>query len=333
MQTSSDLYKAFSVNYRFVATDGSEARVNRLTQIRHSSYEDYMKGCQEYLTELKTEWNGRPDFKIVSHTYDSEYDLIAKMRATRILCELGHRVRTEAKIRNRQPLKTAYVLFSDDTIQQWMMVATNQSKEYAQIIADELNVLEVVFVEGNTSQFFNLQLKPNFRSLGARGLGKEASALKKDLADLSFDQRREFWQTLNADGETEIGGVKINRDDVLVDYLPKNGFASAADKVGAIVLDITLTPELLDKGFVSEFRSFVQSIRKDNNLQLTNRIQLEIECCDSIQKLLIANADALKKALLITDFTFRSLNLNEMQNSHSFSLDGKNIKFLLFLVK
>ena len=57
-----------------------------------------------------------PSFKLLSVS-NERFDLSDRVKAVREMFELGHKVRAETKIRNRQPLRKAYILFSDPKIQ------------------------------------------------------------------------------------------------------------------------------------------------------------------------------------------------------------------------
>ena len=90
------------------------------------------------------------------------------MASVRELVSLGLQVRTQAKAKVRQPLRTAHVVLTDPKLREGLEAAEA-------MIREELNVLGVSFVEAaDEGTFVTYKLKPNFRTLGQRGLGKEA---------------------------------------------------------------------------------------------------------------------------------------------------------------
>ena len=84
--------------------------------------------------------------------------------------------------------------------------------------------------------------------------------------------------TLRADGKATftVDGeeVVLEMDDVLVDTAEKDGFVSSGDNNLTVVLDGNLTPELVEEGFVREIVSKVQTMRKEADFNVTDRIQM-----------------------------------------------------------
>ena len=79
---------------------------------------------------------------------------------------------------------------------------------------------------------------------------------------------------------------------------PKAGYASASNKSGVIILDTNLTPELLEAGFIADLKSALQNVRKDLELELTDRVRIEIFCEPKTANVIHKYKDKLKKELL-----------------------------------
>ncbi len=118
-------------------------------------------------------------------------------------------------------------------------------------------------------------MKPSFRSLGQRGLGKAAQELKKSMGgagkrlEVAFEAPRRR-------GEAMLEGVELARDDVEMTFEPKAGFAAAGDRVGSVVLDTRLDDELRDLGLVRELQYRIQTMRKEARLEYTDRIRVSV---------------------------------------------------------
>jgi isoleucyl-tRNA synthetase len=201
---------------------------------------------------------------------DVDRALSARMRAVRALVSLGLQVRTQAKLKVRQPLRKAHLVVSDPALRDGLRAAEG-------MIREELNVLGVHFVpDAEVGGFVEHGLKPNFRSLGQRGLGKEAQQLKKHMAEMKADAAGKLLAELDARGKATVLGVELVRDDVEVAFGTKPGFAAAGDRVGVVVLETTLDDELRDLGFVRELQNRLQTARKEMGLDYTDRIRVSV---------------------------------------------------------
>ena len=130
-----------------------------------------------------------------------------RMQAVRSLVSLGLQVRTNSKLKVRQPLREAKVILSDAVLREKL---SNDALNL-QMLAEELNVRSVKFVEPTLlKDYVTIQLKPNFRTLGQRGLGKEAQAIKKEFAELSPEN------ALNKHGELLANGQLMWNEHALL---------------------------------------------------------------------------------------------------------------------
>ncbi len=194
--------------------------------------------------------------------------LSAKIRAVRELVSLGLSVRTNAKLKVRQPLRAANVILANPKLEPDVARAVD-------MIKDELNVQEVRFVPPEKARdFVEYSLKPNFRTLGQRGLGKEAQKLKATMGALPKEKASELYLELLAKGTVTVDGVALGPDDVEVGLVTKEGFAAAGARVGVVVLETTLDDELRELGFLRELTSRVQAARKEAGLDFADRIAL-----------------------------------------------------------
>ncbi len=222
--------------------------------------------------------------------------LSPKIRAVRDLVSLGLQVRTQAKLKVRQPLRQAYAVVVDTSLLQGS--ATLQLKE-------ELNVLLCHPVPlSRAGEFVEFRVKPNFRTLGARGLGKQAQGLKASMANLSSADAATFAAKVLAGAPVEHDGVVLERADVEVELIAKEGFAAAGDRAGVIVLDTKLDAELIDLGMVREVQSRLQNARKELGLGYAERIHVFIEAEGHLDEVLRLHAKDLASELLADEVVF-----------------------------
>lgn len=290
----------YTVNYQATEDDGS-IKVWSSSASFNSSHDKSEELVKEYSDFHKDD----PNFKVISVSNKNygviDYDLSERMKAVRDMCELGHKVRAEVNIRNRQPLRNLYVLFSNKRIQDYMVYLDGLKKDYANIFSQELNVFNVEFVE-SVDKFFNYNLKPNFRTLGPKGFGKQAQALKGHLAALPVEEKNALYEKLKTE-TVEVMGIPLTATDIELEYIPKAGYFAATGKIGAIVLDTKLDSSLIEKGFIADFRSALQGVRKLAELDLTDRVYLEVFANDNVD-VLRKYSDKLKKDLLANEIVF-----------------------------
>ena len=82
--------------------------------------------------------------------------------------------------------------------------------------------------------------------------------------------------SLLADGAVTLDGHTLERADVDIDFVAKEGFAAAGARAGVVVLDTKLDAELKDLGLVREVLSRVQAVRKELGLEYADRIRLYV---------------------------------------------------------
>ena len=223
--------------------------------------------------------------------------LSAKMAAVRDVVSLGLQARTSAKLKVRQPLRAAHLVVAKAELRRGL-------EEEAALIKDELNVLELHFAAGDrVGELATPTLKPNFRTLGQRGLGKEAQDLKKMMAALT----PEAAVALHADivagkGHVTVGtrALELTSQDVEVAYTTKPGWVAAGDRVGVIALETELDDELRDLGLLRELTSRVQTVRKEERLEFTDRIALGVVGGERTQRVVAKYGAELARVVLAT---------------------------------
>jgi isoleucyl-tRNA synthetase len=122
--------------------------------------------------------------------------------------------------------------------------------------------------------FVTYRLKPNFRSLGQRNLGKVAQELKKVFAAYDAHAAATLVAELYAAGQATVQGTQVLLDDVEISFEAKEGFAAAGGRTGVVILDTRLDQELKDLGFMRELQNRIQSARKEDGLEYTDRIRV-----------------------------------------------------------
>jgi isoleucyl-tRNA synthetase len=244
---------------------------------------------------------GVPTAKESVHLEDYPLPLLAAVderlstetAAVRQVVSLGLSVRTAQKIKVRQPLSRADVVFNDkDTFER---LASHKA-----LIAEELNVHEVRFMfPGHQDGAVSFRLKPNFRALGPR-LGKRVQEVKKALEGAD-GSKLHAEMSQNGNITLDLGGDKLSFSaeeiEVAVEALP--GFAAETGRIGVVVLHTTLTPELVDEGLVRELVSRIQAARKDLQLEFTDRVDAWLKGSERMERIARENLDHLCTECLV----------------------------------
>ena len=252
------------------------------------------------------------DLKAIDETLSSKID------AVRALVSIGLQVRTQAKLKVRQPLRIARVITARLT------ELDDSSKEQ---LAEELNTLsvEIVPIEG-ASQYVELRVKPSFRALGQRGLGKEAQALKKTMAAMAAEAAGALATKLMSGASVTLEGVTLGRDDVEVELLAREGFAAAGDRAGVVVLDTRLDDELRELGFVRELLSRIQTVRKEMGLEFTDRIRVTIDGSERVKRIVAQHRESIAQEVLAVEILVGPV---EGQKAQELDIEGETVRLLV----
>jgi isoleucyl-tRNA synthetase len=187
------------------------------------------------------------------------------MRAARAIVEIGRRVRTETKVKVRQPLLEAVVHYPGDH---------GALEPLLGLVGEELNVKEVVFAE-SADRFGRWHAKPNFKALGPK-LGPRvkdvAAALARDDGALAGALARGE----NVTVDTPSGGVALEPSDVDLAQETIEGWGVGGDGGLTVALELELTPELRLEGLARELVRVIQDARKAAGLDVSDRIVLGV---------------------------------------------------------
>ncbi len=201
----------------------------------------------------------------------------------------GRAARNTANIKNRQPIGIMYI-----------KAAKKLDDEYVDIIREELNVKSVEFredVEGFTSYLF----KPQLRTLGKK-YGKLVPAIGEYL---KTNDGNALMSQLKENGVIRFAvdgaDIELAEEDVLYETIQTEGYVSGSDRNTTVVLSTTLTPELIEEGFVRELISKIQNMRKDADFEVLDRIKVYYSGNDVIAKVFADNKDSIAGDVLADD--------------------------------
>ncbi|MDO4622322.1 MAG: isoleucine--tRNA ligase [Eubacteriales bacterium] len=211
-------------------------------------------------------------------------ELEETMKSVKQVVVLGRAARNASNLKNRQPLarmhvKAPFVL----------------SEFYTEIIEDELNLKAVEYSEDIKVEY---TIKPQLKTVGPK-FGKMVGGIRKALAELDGAAAV---AELNANGSlaVQVDGqtLQLLKEDLLISLAQTEGYVTEADQGVTVMLDISLTPELIEEGFVAEIVSKIQTMRKEAGFEVTDRIVVFAEGNDKIARILTENSEKISSVVL-----------------------------------
>jgi isoleucyl-tRNA synthetase len=215
------------------------------------------------------------------------------MRLVMRLVSLGHAARNSAQIKVRQPLaEVAFCL--PDTGQADVLRA------YADVIADELNVKRVSLLD-RPADVVTYSLNPLPKALGPR-FGSDFPKVQARLRD-SDPEAVAGWARALLDGQSISVGydgkqAEINPDEVEVKLTPAEGYAIAEESQYLAALNIELSEELALEGLAREVVRRVQTLRRDADFNIDDRISLWYQASPRLTRAVETFADYIQAETL-----------------------------------
>jgi isoleucyl-tRNA synthetase len=185
---------------------------------------------------------------------------------------LGHQARAASRLKLRQPLRRLVV------------EGAPRAASHADELREELSVKEIEFGHVEATE---LHVKPHLPVLGPR-LGKELGAVRAALAAGEFEQLE--------GGGFRVLGHELGPDEVLVERSGMEGWAVASDEGVTVALETSLDAELELEGRVYDLIHTINSMRRDQGLELTDRIAVTLPQLDA--DLVERHADWIKAEVL-----------------------------------
>ena len=162
-------------------------------------------------------------------------------------------------------------------------------------------------------------LKPDFKVVG-RIFQSKVNDFAKYLA--SIDAKSFIEKVEEGPVKVEIAGEEF---DVSKDYLDirisaKEGFDVEMDGNVFVILDTEITEDLKDEGYVREFISKIQNLRKDSGFEVTDRIGIYYTADEELSKSLEKYAEEIKKETLAHKLVLKKLDVDFIE------LNDKEVK-------
>ena len=182
-------------------------------------------------------------------------------------------LRRKVNIKVRQPLAKVLIPVLDDATEEHLSAVKS-------LILNEVNIKDMELIR-ETTGLITKRIKPNFKTLGPR-YGK----YMKQIAAMTAQFSQEKIAEIEASSEIvlDMGAEQITVTpadfEIMSEDMP--GWLVTSEGKLTVALDITLTEELQKEGVARELVNRIQNIRKDSGLEVTDKIEVEIEDIEAV---------------------------------------------------
>ncbi len=242
-----------------------------------------------------------------------DIELEARMRLAQLASSLVHSLRKKQKIKVRQPLSKILIpVLNEDE--------KNRLKKIEELIINETNVKTVDYLDDD-ARILIKKIKPNFRTLGVR-FGAQLKVITPKINSLIQTDIAQF----ESDGffNIEIEGemIELQLTDVEISSQDIPGWLVASEDGLTVALDINLTDGLKKEGLSRDIVNRIQNLRKDQNLEVQDKIDILYSTHDK----LIKEAMEVHRKSIQQETQAKTILFNaDLPNGISLDIDGTEI--------
>jgi len=250
------------------------------------------------------------DFPVVDESLIDQ-DLVEKTHLAQQITSMVFSLRKKENVKVRQPLQKVMIPVLDKKTEEQILAVS-------ELIKQEVNVKELQLINSEeASHLIVKQIKPNFKTLGAR-LGKDMKTVAGEISNFTSEQIA----TLEKEGKATVSGYEITTEDVEIFTKDIPGWTVASEGKTTVALDLKLTDELKSEGVAREFINRVQNLRKEKDFDLTDRISIQLEENSPFQTELINNDAYISEEVLSDKIEF----VNSLSNFDEIEIDEEKFK-------
>ena len=231
-------------------------------------------------------------------------DIVKEMDKVREICNCVSSLRKDANIRTRMPLKKVTICGNSDL-----------RDEYLSLIKQEVNVHEIELFNGDLNKITKKEIVLDMKECG--------KIFGSKLKDILIAQKEGKWEII--DEKLSIAGVELDDSLFSVSYKTANGIKAMHCKNFnlLVMIDTEISKDLIIEGLARDIIRVVQQTRKDNNLAISDRINVILETKDKIfSEVLSQWKDYICNQTLALNFEIK--DTNNINNSKIINVDEYN---------
>ncbi|MGK9120219.1 isoleucine--tRNA ligase [Olivibacter jilunii] len=218
-------------------------------------------------------------------------NLEERMTLAQDISSLTLSLRKKVGINVRQPLNKILLPVLDDTFRE-------KVEKVKDLILSETNIKEIEFIK-DTSGIIRKKIRPNFKALGPK-VGKDMKLVAAAIqafgeSEISQLETSGSFTLTEAPYTVTLADVEIIAEDVA-------GWQVAnLDKL-TVALDVHITPALKNEGLARELVNRIQTLRKELNFEVTDKINVTISNSSLIADAIKDNLSYISTEILANSF-------------------------------
>jgi isoleucyl-tRNA synthetase len=257
----------------------------------------------------------------VSDTFLIDKNLEERMELAQKISSMVLSIRKKENIRVRQPLEKIQIPVLDDSYKA-------KIEAVKELILSEVNVKSLDLVDESQTQIVK-NMKLNFKTLGKK-CGKNMKAVQtfaneNGAAIISGIEKTGKYEMI-IEGET----ILLETEDVEIIPVDIPGWKVANSGQLTVALDVTISPTLREEGLARELVNRIQNLRKDSNLDVTDRIDVKIQRNSAINSAINNNLDYICAEILASSLEL----VDNVEATKGFEIElDEEIKTLITITK
>ena len=244
-------------------------------------------------------------------------ELENKIRLSQDICSLALSLRKKEKIKVRQPLPKILVPFKNNEEKKVL-------EEISEFIKSEINVKTIELIT-DSSEILVKKAKANFKLLGPK-YGKTMKTVVGLINNLNNEQIENLSNSLNVTIHHGDEEFTLTSEDVEIYFEDIEGWLVASENGKTIALDTTIDESLKNEGMCREIVNRIQNLRKDSEFNVSDKIIIELETNNLVEKAIFANLDYVKNETLAVDLIFKQ----NLESKSIIEFDNISIKAKIY---
>lgn len=255
------------------------------------------------------------DYPIPNSQWKDE-SLEFKMATVQKAVSMGHSLRNQFNLKNRQPLQ-AVALVTRNPNEKRVLAEMEDS------IREELNVKDVIFHE-REDELVEYKAKANFKVLG-KELGPLMKKAASIIAELSNEQIQSLLEGNKLTIDIDDKSIELDSEKVIVERFEKDDLKVLNEGTLTVGLETKVTDELKKEGYVRDLIRGIQNQRKENGYNVTDRISIVLSGDEVLESAYNMFKDFISNETLANTISFEK----SLSNAVTVEADDKVWSFII----